>query len=182
MGVRVGQAAPLRAPLLALLAAVAILAGGCSASFCAGSGCGGGSIDTAKAERAAKSVVAEAGGGVPVKSVICPKSVKLKQGATFTCTATGDDGTTAPVILTQTDGSGNLHITPPALLHTVDGAKLISSGLTTKLKLAVAVKCPDLVLAHKGTALTCKATHSGQTRDVKVTVTDDQGDIHYVLG
>lgn len=157
-----------------------ILFGGCSASVCAGSGCGGGSIDRTKAQNATKSVVVESG-GVNVKSVVCPASVALKKGTTFTCTATGEDGTTAGVLLTQTDGKGNVHITPPPLLHTGDAAKVIASGLTSKLKLAVAVKCPDLLLAHKGTKMTCLATHAGQTRKVGVTVTDAQGDIHYTL-
>jgi hypothetical protein len=171
----------MRIPQLALALVIAgIVLSGCHASVCAGSGCGSGSIDRTKAQNATKAVVVESG-GINVKSVVCPASVALKKGAAFTCTATGADGTTAPVVLTQTDGKGNVHITPPQLLHTGAAAKVISSGLTSKLKLAVAVTCPDLVLAHKGTTLTCLATHAGQTRKVGVTVTDARGDIHYTL-
>ncbi|HEY5196151.1 MAG TPA: DUF4333 domain-containing protein [Solirubrobacteraceae bacterium] len=169
----------MRIPYLALLLSVAaMLAAGCSASVCAGSGCGGG-IDTGKAERTVKTDIASATGSA-VKSVSCPRSVALKKGATFTCIATGADGTTAPVTLTQTDNKGNVHISAP-LLHTGNAAKLIASGLSGKAKVSVTVKCPDLVSAHKGTTLTCVATHAGETRKVSVTVTDTQGSIDYHL-
>ena len=161
--------------VLAGLAGTAIAS--CSASVCAGSGCG---IDSKKAETTVKSLVANATGAA-VKSVSCPKSVAFKKGASFTCTATGADGTTAPVLVTQTDGKGNVHISAPNLLHTGTAARLIAKGLSTKLKLPVTVKCPDLVNAHRGTTLTCTATHSGQTRKVEVTVTDDKGSIDYRL-
>jgi Domain of unknown function (DUF4333) len=170
----------MKLPYAVLLACIAaILAAGCSASVCAGSGCGG-KIDTNKAETSVKSVVADATGSV-VKSVSCPSPIALKKGATFTCIATGGDGTTAPVTITQTDGKGNVHISAPTLLHTGDAATLIGKGLSSKLKLAVAVKCPDLVSARKGTTLTCQATHAGETRKVSVTVTDAQGSIDYHL-
>ncbi|HWH12273.1 MAG TPA: DUF4333 domain-containing protein [Solirubrobacteraceae bacterium] len=168
----------MRIACLALLISVAaMLAAGCSASVCAGSGCG---IDKGKAEAAVKTDIAGATGST-VKTVSCPSSVALKKGTTFTCIATGADGTTAPVTLTETDSKGNVHISAPTLLHTGDAAKLIASGLSGKLKLAVQVKCPDLVSAQKGTTLTCEATHAGQTRKVAVTVTDAQGSIDYHL-
>jgi hypothetical protein len=163
------------AAFLAGAAAAAIA--GCSASVCAGSGCG---IDTGKAESSVKTLVANAT-GADVKSVSCPKSVPFKKGDSFTCTATGADGTTAPVMVTQTDGKGNVHISAPTLLHTGTASKLIAKGLSNKLKLAVTVKCPDLVSAHRGTTLTCTATHGKQTRKVIVTATDDQGSIDYRL-
>jgi len=163
------------AGFLASLVGTAIA--GCSGSVCAGSGCG---IDPTKAANSVKSLVATAT-GANVKSVSCPKSVPFKKGATFTCTATGADGTTAPVQLTQTDGKGNVHISAPTLLHTGTAAKLIAKGLSTKLKFPVTVKCPDLVNAHRGTTLTCTATHGKQTRKVLVTATDDKGSIDYRL-
>ncbi|HEX3874618.1 MAG TPA: DUF4333 domain-containing protein [Solirubrobacteraceae bacterium] len=168
----------MRIPYVALLISVVVMLGaGCSASVCAGSGCGGG-LDTAKAERTVKSEIASATGSA-VKSVSCPSSVPYKKGAAFTCIATGADGTTAPITLTQTDAKGNVHISAP-LLHTGAAAKLIASGLTTKLKFAVNVTCPDLVSAHKGTTLTCLASHPGETPEkVLVTVTDAQGSIDY---
>jgi DUF4097 and DUF4098 domain-containing protein YvlB len=255
----VGKALGVRLPYATLLigaVVAAILIGGCSASVCAGSGCGSGKIDVTKAESATKTYVAQATGaevksvscpaGVPlkkgttftctatesngtiasvvgtetdakgsvhlspptfpdaggtidtakaesvtktlvekltgaaVKSVSCPTAVALKKGAAFTCIATGGDGTTAPVTVTQTSGTGDVHISAPTLLHTGEAAKLIASGLESKLKFSVVVKCPDLVSAHKGTTLTCEAAHPGQTPEkVLVTVTDGKGDIDY---
>jgi hypothetical protein len=171
----------MRIPYMALIVGVVAMlaAAGCSASVCAGSGCGGG-IDTGKAERAVKTDVANATGS-DVKSVSCPSPIALKKGATFNCIATGADGTTATVLVTQTDAKGNVHISAPSLLHTGEAAKLIASGLSGRLKLAVTVKCPDLVSAHKGTTLTCEATHAGETRKVLVTVTDASGSIDYRL-
>jgi uncharacterized protein DUF4333 len=166
----------MRIPYLALLVGVVVaLCAGCSASVCAGSGCG---IDTAKAQSSVKSLVASAT-GADVTSVSCPSKVAFKKGASFTCIATGADGTTAPILLTQTDAKGNVHISAPDLVHTGGDAKLIASGLTSKLKFTVTVKCPDLVTAHKGTTFDCVASHGTETQKVLVTVTDDQGSIDY---
>jgi len=179
----VGQASRMRIPqassgaLGAGVVVVAIVIAGCSSSACAGSGCG---IDSAKAASSVRTLVAKAT-GADVKSVSCPRSIAIRKGATFTCIATGGDGTTAPVMLTQTDGKGNVHISAPTLLHTGVAARLIAMGLSSKLKSRVAVKCPDLISAHRGTSLTCTATHAGQTRKVLVTATDDKGSIDYRL-
>jgi hypothetical protein len=166
----------MRIPYVALLvSAVAVLCAGCSASVCAGSGCG---IDTAKAQSSVKTIVASAT-GADVKSVSCPTKVAFKKGASFTCIATGADGTTAAILLTQTDSKGNVHISAPNLVHTGGDAQLIASGLTGKLKFTVTVKCPDLVTAHKGTTFDCVASHGKVTDKVIVTVTDAKGSIDY---
>lgn len=165
------------------LLVAALLLAGChvSASACVGSGCDKGTIDTAKAQTTIRALLV-AQTGAQVRSVTCPSHVALKQGATFTCTATGADATTAPVLVTQTDGKGNVHISAPDLLHTGTAAQSIAAGLTRRLKFAVHVRCPDLVQAHKGTRLTCTATDpKGATRPVAVTVTDSQGGIDYRL-
>jgi hypothetical protein len=140
----------------------------------------GGIIDNARAESLTRALVARST-GADVKSVSCPPSVALKKGATFTCIATGADGTTAPVTETQTDATGHVHISAP-LLHTGPAEKLIASGLTKKLNFSVTVTCPDLVSAHKGTTMTCEASHAGGTPEkVRVTTTDDKGDIDYTV-
>ena len=170
----------MRATLPSALAGAALLLGGCSASACIGSGCGG-KIDTAKAERTIRTLVA-AQTGAMVSTVACPHDVAEKRGATFTCTATGYDGTTAPVLVTQTDGKGNVHISAPTLLHTGTAAKEIAAHLSAQFKTTVNVRCPDLLPAHTGTTLTCAATAGvGQARAVAVTVTDARGDIRYHL-
>ncbi len=170
----------MRATLLSGLAAILLLSS-CSASACVGSGCDKGKIDTAKAQRTIRTLVA-AQTGAMVASVACPGNVAEKQGASFTGTATGADGTTAPVLVTQTDGKGNVHISAPTLLHTGTAAQEIAAHLTAQLKSKVAVRCPDLVDAHTGTTLACRATDlAGAVRSVAVTVTDAQGGIRYRL-
>jgi hypothetical protein len=169
------------APLVAAPVAVLLLTA-CHVSACVGSGCHAGVIDTAKAQAAVRALLAT-DTGAQVRSVACPSRVALRPGATFTCTATGADGTTAPVLITQTDGKGKVDISAPDLLHTGTAARAIAAGLTHRLKFAVSARCPDLVEAHKGTRLTCTATDPrGATRPVAVTVTDSHGAISYRLG
>ncbi len=137
-------------------------------------------IDTAKAESSTRTLLAQQT-GANVKSVACPKHIAEKQGATFTCTATGADGTTAPVLIKQTDGKGHIYISA-TVLHTGPVAQQIAARLTRQFKLTVRVKCPDLLVAHRGTRLTCTATDpAGHRRTVAVTVTDNQGSIDYSL-
>jgi hypothetical protein len=182
--VEAGDDHPMRATRQAWLAAApaaCVLLAGCHASACIGSGCDPGTIDTAKAETAVRTLLTH-DTGAQVRSVSCPPHVRLRQGASFTCTATGADATTAPVLVTQTDGKGKVHISAPDLLHTGAAAEAIAAGLSRRLRFTVRVRCPDLVRAHKGTRLTCTATDpKGATRPVAVTVTDDQGAIDYRL-
>jgi hypothetical protein len=160
---------------------VAVLAAGCHVSACVGSGCDAGKIDTAKAEATTKTVIAQQTGAA-VRSVSCPSNVTERRGATFTCTITGADGTTATALVTQKDAHGNVEISAPTLLHTGTAAKLIAARLTRQFGFTVRVACPDLVDAHKGTTLTCTATDPrGVTRAVVVTVTDARGAISYRL-
>ncbi len=161
-------------------ALIVLLTAGCHVSACAGSGCKNtGVIDTAKAQSTTRTLIAgETGAGL--RGVSCPANVPLKTAAAFTCTATGADGTTAPILVTQKDDKGNVQISAPHLLHTGAVAALVAARLTRQAKAAVKVACPDLVEAHRGTTLTCTATEArGVTRAVAVTVTDDQGDISY---
>ncbi|HEU0317583.1 MAG TPA: DUF4333 domain-containing protein, partial [Solirubrobacteraceae bacterium] len=177
-----GQALPVCArwtPLLAV--AVAALTAGCHVSACVGSGCAG-MIDSAKAERTTRTLIAQQT-GASVKSVSCPRNIAERKGATFTCTLTGADGTTATALVTQKDDKGNVEISAPTLLHTGAAARLIAQRLTSQFAFTVTVRCPDLVNAHRGTKLTCTATDpKGARRPVAVTVTDDHGSIDYHLG
>jgi outer membrane lipoprotein SlyB len=82
---------------LMLAAAVAALAlAGCSAT-----------VDTDGLEgQIAQELEAQA--GVRPTSVQCPDDVPAEAGATFECTATADDGSTATITVTQEDDQGNL--------------------------------------------------------------------------
>ena len=46
--------------------------------------------------------------GVTPASVDCPADVPAEAGATFNCTVTADDGSTANVVVTQQDDDGSL--------------------------------------------------------------------------
>jgi outer membrane murein-binding lipoprotein Lpp len=50
----------------------------------------------------------EAQAGVRPSSVQCPDDVAPEAGATFECTATAEDGSTATITVTQQDDQGNL--------------------------------------------------------------------------
>jgi hypothetical protein len=44
--------------------------------------------------------------------VVCPDEVTIESGATFTCTATTDDGRSAEIEVTQDDDQGNVTWVP----------------------------------------------------------------------
>jgi hypothetical protein len=46
--------------------------------------------------------------GIQVESVDCPDDVQIQAGDTFTCTVRAEDGSTAPVDVTQQDDEGNV--------------------------------------------------------------------------
>ncbi len=85
----------------ALAAALLGLAlGGCSVSV------GGDTLDSAGLEEEIRKEIAkEVDGEIQVS---CPEDVKMKEGHTFQCTATADDGSTRQVQVTQKDGEGNV--------------------------------------------------------------------------
>jgi uncharacterized protein DUF4333 len=139
-----------------------------------------GGIDTAKAGTAARRLVA-AQTGADVVSVSCPRESSIRVGADFSCTATGADGTTAPVVMTTEDAAGDVALRALDLLQTSSAAKLIADALTHEYKASVTVQCPDLVSAHKNTTMTCHATDAGVLHNVVVTVKDDQGSLAYRL-
>jgi hypothetical protein len=78
------------------LVLVAVLLGGCSKT-----------LDMAKIESEIEKGI-ESQTGVKVKSVNCPESREVKKGDTFKCTAVGEDGSTAPVGVTQTSDDGDI--------------------------------------------------------------------------
>ncbi len=85
-------------PLLAVAAAAALT--GCSVSI------GGSDLDTSELET---EIEEELGAqGVPDSAVDCPDDVEVEEGDEFTCTATAPDGSTATILVTQTDDDGNV--------------------------------------------------------------------------
>jgi hypothetical protein len=85
----------------AVAAASLVLAlGGCSVSV------GGDTLDSAGLEEEIRKELAKQVTGEI--DVSCPEDVKMKEGDTFQCTATADDGSTRQVQVTQKDGDGNV--------------------------------------------------------------------------
>ena len=84
---------------LAVVAAVGVSAG-CSVSI------GGSSIDTDKLEETIADAEEDTRGFRP--EVVCPDDVDAEEGDEFTCTATAPDGTSAEILVTQTDDEGNV--------------------------------------------------------------------------
>jgi hypothetical protein len=64
-------------------------------------------IDTASLEENIRSELTAQAGVTPT-DVSCPDDVPVEAGATFECTVTAEDGSTATVTVTQTDDEGNL--------------------------------------------------------------------------
>jgi hypothetical protein len=85
-----------RASRLLLAAFAALAPVGCSAS-----------VDTDALEQQIKQEL-QAQAGVAASSVECPDDVAPEAGATFECTATTEDGSTATITVTQQDDQGNL--------------------------------------------------------------------------
>jgi hypothetical protein len=72
--------------------AVAIVLGGCSKSFCVGSGCSISGDTVAQKAQTALQKTAQRNGLHALPPVTCPDSLDLKTGATTQCTATGNFG------------------------------------------------------------------------------------------
>lgn len=131
----------------------------------------GGTLDTGELEKQAQKAIAE-DIGVRVASVDCPDDVEAKEGATFTCTATGADGSTATVRVVQTDDEGNVRIS--AQLVNIPS---VEDELAKQVGGKAKVDCPDsLIVARKGESFTCDATdEEGKTGQIRVTFENDQG-------
>jgi hypothetical protein len=113
--------------------------------------------------------------GVEVAAVDCPDDVDAKAGATFTCTVTGKDGSSASFQVTQTDDEGHVKFGD----RFVKTARL-EQALTKEIGAGGTVECPDVVVLEKGATFDCAATKSGQDATVGVTINDTAGaDVSY---
>jgi len=166
--------------LIYTVAATLAATTGAQARVCAGANCPR-QIDITKVQRLIGNLLI-AQTGAQVRSITCPRIVVARRGASFTCTAMGVDRTVVAVLITQRDENGNVRVTAPNLLHSGQIATALAKRLSLSTKLAVRVRCPDLLNVHKGTALTCTATPpSGAARKVAVTITDARGTYSYRL-
>jgi hypothetical protein len=135
----------------------------------------GNKLDIPKLQRAIATLAQKQIGVKP--RVTCPNRTKEKKGAQFTCTVHLDVGT-VPVLVTQTDGKGNVHLqfTQPA--HLLPTARL-QSQLAGVVGNGATVRCPATVIERRGLNFTCTALAGGRRHTIEVTQTDSVGGIDY---
>src|ERR1035437_10307311 len=102
-----------------------------------------GTINTQKAEVVLKQQIS-AQTGVRIAFVRCPRNVAAQQGGTFTCTAYGNDGSHAPVLIRQTDDQGSIsysvNLVKVNRVQTFIRNYVQSAGVSVR-----SVKCPVVV-------------------------------------
>ncbi len=135
-------------------------------------GCGGEVLDTSQVETRIAAQI-EQQTGAAVRTVACPAGIKASEGSTFTCTATGTDGSQAAIEVVQTSGDGDLSFDAP-LLHTTEAEQAIAKDIGGGAK----VDCPELVLVESGKTFDCALTSSG-SGTVTVTLKDREGNFDY---
>jgi hypothetical protein len=99
-----------RTLIAAVLVAVSLALGACGSSGPAASSARPTVLNTEKIERAiARSSLAQRG---VTAQVSCPSGVQQTRGLSFSCTAVADGGST-DFVVSQLDGSGNVHYEAP---------------------------------------------------------------------
>ncbi len=142
--------------------------------------CGESTIDSAKGEKFIRGVVAKQV-VVRVATVTCPDDVKRKQGATFSCSVAGDDGSKGNVLVTQRDDDGNISVSAP-FLHVREAETVMQEQIAKRLKVEdVTIACPEIVAVKKDARFACTATAEGKSRKISARLTDEQGRFRYRL-
>jgi hypothetical protein len=130
-------------------------------------GCGA-KIDSTKAEQLISQKLAEH--GFP-STVACPKDQAAKTGATFTCEATGTDGTKVSIVVTQKDDQGNVEWKPDGVL--VDTSK-IAADAKSRLGGGATVSCPRraVLLKKTGDTTSCAVRDGQKAGSLQIKVED----------
>jgi hypothetical protein len=136
-------------------------------------------INTGKAQKKIATIITSQT-GARVKSVKCPGSVTAKKGDTFDCTVTGTDSSKGKVHVLQSDAKGHLHVSAP-FLHVRDAEGQLAVAIGKQVGVAVKVRCPDVVVATKGTRFACSARSNDDKGTVHAVMTDDSGHFTYKL-
>jgi Domain of unknown function (DUF4333) len=123
-----------------------------------------------------------------VGAVSCPKSsdVKVKAGGTFECSIKVD-GQQGRLEITQNDDKGNVKFEPlDAFLIVSKLEAEITSGIKDQAGVDAKVDCGTngkaTLIKAPGDVFTCSAAAEAETRDVKVTVEDTDGNITWEVG
>jgi hypothetical protein len=153
-----------------------VLAVGIAALGAGAGGCGEQRIDVAKSAKLIQSAVEEQV-GAEVRSISCPKEVKVKAKAAFTCAVTGRDGTKGAATVTQTDGKGTIRVSAP-FLHKDEAELSIQTDLRKRAPRATVV-CPDIVIVEAGGKFACQANLGEINATIDATQTNASGSFRY---
>jgi hypothetical protein len=151
--------------ILPLLAAVALVS------------CGDTTIDTGTGETLIRDAVTQQI-GARVASITCPKGVKAKRNATFTCVVTGRDGSKGNAVVHVSDDNHATQVSVP-FLHVRELESVMADQLRRRTKARVTFACQEIVVVRKGTQFRCKATSDGKTGSVVVRLIDDAGHFRF---
>ncbi|MCW5801422.1 MAG: DUF4333 domain-containing protein [Deltaproteobacteria bacterium] len=125
-------------------------------------------IDAAKGEKLLSEPIDKAGFKV---KVTCPKDIEIKEGGTFDCEATGEDGT-FKINVTMKDDEGNVTSRwEPGVLDTKDAIEQAKAKVPD-----VKITCPKriIVLKNKGDTSTCEAATATEKGQLTITMDDPE--------
>lgn len=134
-----------------------------------------------KAEAALKGLYTQQT-GVPIDSVKCPEDANLKTGGTFECQAQAQ-GINFGIQVKMENDKGNFDSKTQGLLILTKIEDLIKKTVKEKANLDVTADCGGKLRAAKtGDTFSCQVKDpKGQTKEAKVTVKDEQGNINVKL-
>ncbi|MGI8800881.1 MAG: DUF4333 domain-containing protein [Solirubrobacteraceae bacterium] len=140
--------------------------------------CGGSKLDSAKAAKTISMLVTSKL-GVPVRSVDCPKDIKLQSGLVSTCEVTMASGEVEPFIITQSNGKFRVQ---PRDLVAGGVEKTITDQLAAR-GITASTVCPQHVVIVVGAKFTCTATDTKRaTVRFTATIQDDIGSYQLKVG
>ncbi len=132
-------------------------------------GCGTVVLDSSKIANTMRTVLVTQA-NVTVRSVQCPKSIKVGKGIVTDCTATLINGHTVRMSATQTDSHGHVHVGPAEMVAD-EIQNFILHALATR-GLTVTTACPQHEPIVVGSKFNCTATdRQGRSAHVQITIT-----------
>lgn len=143
--------------------------------------CGGGSSSSAPV--GGKNLERDIHDGIKQQQLLdmdidCPKVTDREKGASFSCTATTQDGRDFKVRVTQKDDKGNVTWSVKVLSTKQVETDIEEEVYSKRNKLEVTVVCPDAVKLEAGYDFTCTAKDAeGNKTPVEATVKDDAGNV-----
>ena len=125
--------------------------------------------------------------GLQIATVTCPESREIKAGDSFECTADAQTGGQVKVLVTQTDANANIDWKVTNTENLIDLSTLeatVKKGLAEQASVDATVTCgAKYRVAQTGKTFDCGVkTADGKSATVKVTMTDDKGNVDWKIG